>query len=317
MKTMFNLTTSSGDLDRFSDSGDLLRMMDGFDGVELMHFEEDVRGIIPKDRVIGYHTSFFYYWIDFFLGNQDALLYEFCSMEQCHKFYGGKTRDVLVSRIKRELELAKLYGAEYVVFHAADCAPTEFFSQSFRHSDELVIDAVCDLINEAFAEEDSIMLLLENLLVPGMRFTNPEMTQRLMDGIHYANKGIMLDTGHLMHTDSSLRTQEDGVKYINKQLDEHGDLVKYIRGIHLNKSLTGEYYEEIKKSPPVLSNEFQEREFQIFTHVFKLDLHKPFTCKGVKELIQRIDPDYLTFEFISMDKDELARYLKEQKEALK
>ena len=317
MKTMFNLTTSSGDLDRFTDKNDLLHMMDGFDGVELMHFEDDVRGVIPKGRVIGYHTNFFYYWIDFFLGNNDALLHEFCSMEQCYKFYGGKTRDILVNRIKSEVELAKRYNAEYVVFHAADCAPTEFFSQSFSHSDELVIDAVCDMINEAFAEEDSIMLLLENLLVPGMRFTNPGMTQRIMDGIHYANKGILLDTGHLMHTDSSLRTQEEGVEYINKQLDKHGDLVKYIKGIHLNKSLTGEYYEEIKKSPPELSSEYQEREFQIFTHIFKLDLHKPFTGKGVKELIQRINPDYLTFEFITMDKEEHIAYLREQQDALK
>ena len=316
MKTMFNLTTSSGDLDRFTDSKDFLSMLDGFDGVELMHFEEDVRGIVPKGRVIGYHTNFYYYWIDFFLGDQDALLREFCSMEQCHKFYGGKTKDILINRIKSEVEFAKRYGAEYVVFHAADCAPTEFFSQSFSHSNELVIDAVCEMINEAFAEEKSIMLLLENLYVPGMKFTNPEMTRRLMDGIHYANKGIMLDTGHLIHTDSSLRTQEDGVAYVNKQLDEHGDLAKYIKGIHLNKSLTGEYYEKIKKSPPVLSNDFQEREFQIFTHIFQLDIHKPFTCKGVKELIRRINPDYLTFEFISMDRDELSAYLREQQEAL-
>jgi len=103
MKTMFNLTTSSGDLDRFTDKNDLLHMMDGFDGVELMHFEDDVRGVIPKGRVIGYHTNFFYYWIDFFLGNNDALLHEFCSMEQCYKFYGGKTGIFWLTALKVRL----------------------------------------------------------------------------------------------------------------------------------------------------------------------------------------------------------------------
>ena len=43
MKTMFNLTTSSEDLDRFPEQKDLLELMEGFDGVELMQFEEDSR----------------------------------------------------------------------------------------------------------------------------------------------------------------------------------------------------------------------------------------------------------------------------------
>ena len=47
MKTMFNLTTSSEDMDRFNVRQDLLDLMDGFDGVELMQFEDDIQEIIP------------------------------------------------------------------------------------------------------------------------------------------------------------------------------------------------------------------------------------------------------------------------------
>ena len=65
MKIQFNLTTSIEDMKRFDTRKDLLDLMKGFDGVELMQFEDDERGIIPKDRVIGLHMGYFPYWIDF------------------------------------------------------------------------------------------------------------------------------------------------------------------------------------------------------------------------------------------------------------
>lgn len=80
---------------------------------------------------------------------------------------------------------------------------------------------------------------MENLWWPGFTFTSPQMTQKLMDGIHYEKKGIMLDTGHLLHTNLDLRNQREGIAYIQKQLEEHGELCSWIKGIHLNQSLTG------------------------------------------------------------------------------
>ena len=65
MKMMFNLTTSAEDLDRFPERKDLLELMHGFDGVELMQFEEDSREIIPKECVIGFHMGYFPCWLDF------------------------------------------------------------------------------------------------------------------------------------------------------------------------------------------------------------------------------------------------------------
>ena len=54
----------------------------------------------------------------------------------------------------------------------------------------------------------------------------------------------MLDTGHFLHTNLDLKTQEEGVDYLNQMLDAHGDLVSYIKGIHLQQSLTGDYVKE-------------------------------------------------------------------------
>jgi hypothetical protein len=53
----------------------------------------------------------------------------------------------------------------------------------------------------------------------------------------------------------------------------------------------------------------------MFEHAFKVDLHQPFTCGGVKGLIERIDPEFLTFEFITENIEQHREYLREQKKA--
>ena len=54
----------------------------------------------------------------------------------------------------------------------------------------------------------------------------------------------------------------------------------------------------------------------VYTYVFKADQHKPFTCAGVKKLIERIHPDYLTYEFISENREAHMEMLKAQVAAL-
>lgn len=317
MKIQFNLTTSYEDLNRFSSREDLVNLMRGFDGVELMQFEDDVRGIIPKERVVGLHMSYFPCWLDFWNGNLDAVRREFDSLETAWQIYGGRDRSAILNRYRQDLDAAHRWGAEYVVFHVSDATIAESFRLEYHHTDEEAIDGTIELLNELFAEEDgSVALLLENLWQPGLRFTRPEMTRRLMDGIRYPNKGIMLDTGHLLHTNLKLRTQEEGLAYIHSLLDAHGDLCRHIRGVHLNQSLTGEYMEATMHNPPDLSGSYSDRYGSMFMHAFAVDKHFPFTCPGVDKLIERISPEYLTFEFITSDCDQHRKYLSAQRQAL-
>ena len=317
MKTMFNLTTSSEDLDRFHKREDLLDLMRGFDGVELMQFEEDSRGLIPKERVIGLHMGYFPTWFDFWRGNEDALLKEFDSRETWERIYGGKDKEAILNRFRQDLKWAHHYDAEYVAFHVSEATIEESFTWKYQHTDEEVIDATIELINELLKDEDGkLAFLVENLWQPGLTFTRPEMTKRLLEGIQYPNKGIMLDTGHLLHTNTAIRTQEEGLKYIHNLLDEHGELCKYIRGVHLNQSLTGEYCEKTISNPPELGKTYQERYGKMFWHAFAVDQHLPFTCEGVDELIVRIAPEYLTFEFITADSAQHKGYLDAQRKAL-
>jgi hypothetical protein len=291
--------------------------MDGFDGVELMPFGADERGIVPKERVFGIHMCSFPFWFDFWRGNERALIDEFGSLAACERYYGGSTREALLERFRMDLHSAKSYGAEYVVFHVSEASIEESFTGRYRKSDESVIDAACELLNELF--DDTITggsaLLLENLWQPGLTFTKPEMTKRLIDGVQYPNKGFMLDTGHLFHTDESIQTQKEGLSYIHRMLDRHGALCEYVRGMHLHQSITGAYCRSVRERPPTLADSYEKRSRQMFEHAFKVDLHQPFTCGGVKGLIERIDPEFLTFEFITENIEQHREYLREQKKA--
>lgn len=317
MKVQFNMTTSSEDLDRFANREELLEQMNGFDGVELMQFEDDARGILPKERVIGLHMGYFPYWLDFWNGDMNAVVRELDSMENAWQIYGGADRSAICSRLLGDLECAHHWGAEYVVFHVSDATVAESFRLEYHHTDEEVIDATVELLNEVFAQEDGgTALLVENLWQPWFTFTRPEMTRRLLDGIRYPNKGIMLDTGHLLHTNLDLRTQEQGLQYIHSLLDDHGELCRHIRGVHLNQSLTGEYCKQTQRSLPDLSGPYAERCGKMFWHAFAVDKHLPFTCPGVDRLVERIAPEYLTFEFITENRSQHREYLAAQRRAL-
>lgn len=316
MKTQLNLTTETWDLNRYASHEELMQMLEGFDGVELMHYDADERGIITNDLVVGFHSRFFNHWLDFYQGNTPALLEEYGTMERCYQYYGGTTREVLYQQLEDELKRAESYGAEYMVLHVADCNSTEAFTGSYRHTHEEVVDALSEIVNAVFNEDHSILLLFENLWTPGLTLTRPDITKRLMDRVAYPHKGIMLDTGHLFHTNTALRTPSEGVAYVNAVLDSDETLTNWVKGVHLNQSVTGAYFEEIKAHPPILSASPEERGMQVFKHIYTLDVHEPFVAKGVKELIERLSPRYLTYEFITSDNEQQARYIQEQRRAL-
>jgi len=317
MKRTFNFTTDTEDIGRFKDSLELTVFMDGFDGVELLCFEPDHIGLIPKDRVVGLHMCYFPYWLDFYNNDRAALFYEFGPEEEWCNYYGGDTPDALFRRFRKDLEYAKYYGAEYVVFHVCDASIEEAFTREYRHTDAEVIDATIEILNKLFKNEDGgIALLLENFWLKGLTFTDPEMSKRLLAGIEYPHKGFMLDTGHLLHTNTKIATQEEGLRYIHEMLDLHEDLLGAVRGVHLNQSLTGEYAERMMARAPARDAPYAEKAMEVFRHMMALDRHEPFTCVGVRELIERVAPEYLTYEFISRSKEEHRAMLDAQHAAL-
>ena len=315
MKTVINMTTSSYDMERFKNREDFLGFIHGFDGVELMCFDgdNDCNHYVTSSEVVGLHMSSFPTWIDLWRGNYDALLKEFDNWDNVEQYYGSTTKDAIVKRFRRDLENVHKYKAEYCVFHISEATVEEGFTLNYRCSDEETIDAAAEIINEVFAEEDgNVALLMENLWQPGLSLTNPAMTKRLLDKVKYPNKGIMMDTGHLFHTNTAIKSQEEGINYIHMILDNHGELTRYFRGVHLNQSITGEFCEKQRKNPPPMADTFQERITQMFVNAFLVDKHQPFTGKGIKELLNRINPEFCNWEFITESREQHQSYLDAQ-----
>ena len=305
MKLSFNVTTCEGDCDFLADEKEKNRQLEGFDGLELQVIGDPPEGLIDPELVTGLHMACVPCWYALWTQDEAALIDEFGSLAEAEAYYGGLTPDTLLDKFRRDLFYAEQFGAEYLVFHIAESRVIESFTEDYLRTDEEICAACADMLNILFeGKTDGPLLLLENLWQPGMNLRRPEITRDMLAAVSYPNKGVMLDTGHLMNANTALRSQEEAVGYIHSVLDAHEqigfDLCAAARGIHLNASISGAYAERIKKDPPVLSGSYAERTSKMFFHVFERDRHRPFTAPGVKELVRRVAPDYLTAELITL-----------------
>lgn len=321
MLTTINITNTFMDMNRFNDRNALKHFYadKGIDGIELMLCgNQSISEKITCSDVIGIHLSFFPSWLDFWIGNRKALNREYGEEKIWREYYGGYEQTDLLKRWEQELEIAHRLNVKYVVFHVSESTLEECVTYRFRYTDEQVCFAAAEIINCLLKDKPyQFYFLAENLWWSGLTLTNPEVTQSFLDRIHYERKGIMLDTGHLIHTNNDIDTQEEALQYIRTVLQRNGELCRYIKGVHLNQSISGKYVKDIIAHPPKLALNYEDRLMQIYPHIFKIDYHKPFTADGVSDLIQEISPQFLTFELITNDNQEHEDALKQQLNALK
>jgi len=195
----------------------------------------------------------------------------------------------------------------------SECTIAESMLRKYHYTDEQVCDAVIELLNAVTDEiEGAPRLLLENLWYVGLTMERPEIVKRLLDGVRYPNTGIMLDTGHLMHTNPELRTADDAVDYIHAILDRYDDL-SMIHGVHLHQSLSGPYIKDCIAHWQPTAGTYTEQLWAVMGHIFNIDTHKPFRSHRIHELLDRLpELEFLCLEQISGTREEHAGNLAEQ-----
>lgn len=289
----------------------------GCQGVEAIWAGEPVPEGFPRKLAVGWHLTFFTDWLDLYREDKRNLLEKYGTLEEARRFYGGLGADYLMRVYREDLDRARSVGAKYVVFHVSDVSIEEGYTYRWRHSSEEVIDGAAEIVNALLREEDGFDFLLENLWWPGLTMTEPELTGRLLEGVRYPKKGVMLDTGHLMNANQSLTTQREGVDYIHRMLDAHGSLCKYIRGLHLHQSLSGAY---VRKNtgflPPDLPRDSVEQYGVNYGHIQMIDRHEPWTIPEALSIVERLQPDYLTHELSARDAAARRRAILTQRRAL-
>lgn len=273
----------------------------GCDGVEAIWGGDETWKLLPPGLALGYHLVFYPDWLDFWRGDEKALLQKFGNREDYASFYGGDDREALLRQYRDDLARAEALHVNYAVYHVSDVSVEEGYTYRWLHSDEDVIDAAAALINEVVGKcEPPFPILVENQWWPGFTFSNPKLTERLLSALHFENKGILLDTGHLMNTNATLRTQREGAEYIIKMLEEHGSLSKYVKAVHLHQSLSGEYVlANTGFLPEHLAADYLTRFGDSYGHILKIDQHMPWTDPSVREVVERINPEFLTHELSS------------------
>lgn len=323
MLKLMNLSTYSFDTERFDNNRGIIRdfvLNNGLQGIELMKPTLMDENIIPKELIKGVHLAHYPTWIDFWNGNEERLMKQVKDKVGILRAYGGLTRDVLVENYRKEIRAAEKLGANYGVFHISHVEIPDSYTYEYDYKDEDVVNASIDLINEIFnGFHSNLTLLLENLWWPGMTMKNRVLVEKLMKGINHDKVGIMLDTGHLMNTNVELRTEEQGVQYIIDTIENLGELKSYIKGMHFNCSLSGQYtMEQIKNNRNEATRlSLEEMEKDVYLHVVRIDNHKPFSSSCAKKIIDYVKPEYLVYEFITNDVEELKSYIKCQNLALK
>ena len=321
MKQVTNFPLYNGCLKDYGDMAGLMRDVRGagLDGLEVIwdhmpYIEE----LPPAGTAVGYHLMFWSNWVDFWRGDEGALLGEFGDLDLVRDYYHGETQEDMVNQYKVDLQRAIDLGSEYVVFHVSEVSLAECFTYDFKFSDEEVIDAAIELVNWLLRDtEFKGAFLMENQWWPGLTFTRPEMTRRLLDGVEYANKGIMLDTGHLMSTNTALRTQQEAADYICRLYDEHGDLGDYVRGFHLHKSLSGEYVEgEGYRIPDDFTGDYWAKYKRCYEHIVKIDRHEPWDDPAVATVVRHLAPEWINHELSAWPRDPHLNAVRTQRTAM-
>lgn len=320
MIELIPLPMSAGVLQEYGGEEGLRRELRGLgcQGVEAIWGGEPVPADLPRELVLGYHLTFFTDWLDLYREDEGNLLEKYGTLEAARAFYGGLGAEYIMGIYRDDLERAKSMGARYIVFHVSDVSIEEGYTYRWRHTSREVIDTAADIVNTLLeGEEGGFDFLLENLWWPGLTMTDPALTGRLLERVEYPKKGLMLDTGHLMNANQDLAAQRDGVDYIHRMLDAHGGLCRYIRGLHFHQSLSGAYVRGHTGAVPAgLPRDSVERFGVNYSHIQRIDQHRPWTIPECASIVERLQPDYLTHELAADSVPARRRAVLRQRRAL-
>lgn len=256
---------------------------------------------IPSDLIKGIHLS---YQIDW-LGVESAKKSDFKEM---------------INNYRRELELASQLEVDYVVFHAGNSGLEELLKGEFRFSNTEVLSSLVEIINQVLVDSDfDFKLLFENLWVQGLDLLDPEETISFLEKINSKQAALILDTGHLLNTTTKIETEQQALDYIEQVLISYPQANKLFVNLHLHKSLSvkdrlkirNQVYQKFKTT-----NNQMEKEKLVGEFISKVDQHLPFKKVSPNKILEIIEPEYVTYEFVCSQKEEFISYLQIQNRLL-
>lgn len=248
------------------------------------------------DISVGVHLAYWTQWLEFWKYNKS------------NKNMIANNRYEWLEKIRENIQMALSQKPEYLVWHIADCSEEEAYTFDFQHTDIEVVIAAAEVFNKAAVDiPENVLVLFENLCWPGLRLVNKDIIKLFFSLINKKNIGIMLDTGHLMNTNSIIRTQVEAVEYVCSIIDDLHEDADVIKGLHLSCSLSGRYQQSFRHHLP---NNLGKAE--LMKHIISLDQHRPFSDSAVQKIFNYVEPEYVVHELIYNDFADLDILLKKQ-----
>ena len=165
---------------------------------------------------------FFHDWVDFWNGDWSVIKEKYGSLERAAAVYGGLEREALIHRYQEDMERARCMEAEYVVFHVSDISMEECFTYHFSHTNDQVITAALELVNELLDGKDwPFAFLVENQWWPG--FTSVSYTH-LTDALKHMKDALSLikGDGHRLQNPAILRYKFFFLRVAEVQIVQNG-----------------------------------------------------------------------------------------------
>lgn len=292
------------------------------DGVELLLGYEPASDAIPKELIKSVHLPFWITWLDVWRKGEVGLKAYFPPMSNEDILYccGGKNQKEMVAAQKKLWELAAIYKPKQAVMHASHVELEHAFTRKFTYTNEDVLKCFAELMNQTSQEfsdgEPPCVIGIENLWWPGLNFESSSLTDDFAASLNFDKWNLVLDTGHLMNTNTKLRCEDEAVDFVLEKLSQLSeDIRKRIQSIHLNLSLSGQYHlDQLKTGLPANWENLScsERYNLARNYVLKIDQHLPFQTKRVKEIVGLLNPHTVVHEFIASTMDEYNDFLKQQ-----
>lgn len=317
MKHVVNMVSENEWLKEYKDRADMNSFIKECkcDGAEVIRGGDDNTGIYCSENVVGVHLYFYPSWLDFWNMNIDGLKKHFGSREIWENYYRATNHEEFLKPYQDDMDYAEAMGAEYAVFHINDVSNEEVLTYEWEHANREVIVAAAEIINElTLGRNYHFKLLLENLFTPGMTLLNPNETELMLNLVNYENKGIVMDTGHLMCAPQNITEEEQGIDFVLQTVKNHGELAKYIKALHLHQSTTGNFVADLKTRNIIPEKDFYALWAQSYNIILNIDQHRPFTSPRVQEILELVEPEFVCHEISAQNRaDKLEKVLVQMK----
>lgn len=286
----------------------------GCDGLELFTLFQEVP-VEYKSVCPSVHLP---YAIDWHRAWTNSLTEEEASVKDLEYTYFGRNREEVIENVYKGIDYASAIDPAYGVLHAGNTNMDTCMMRLRFDRGTKVLEDFIEMINSVAARfpggEPPFKLAFENLWWDGLRLMENSEYTLMADKLEFDNWGYCLDTGHLMNTQAGSDTEEHAIEALLKVFDGYSkDMKDRIGTMHFHMSLSAEYRATFPEHPRGENNTLDDMMALARPHVNNIDQHKPFTNPRCKELLDVIQPDFVTHEMMSRNGSDPIADFKQQR----